>query len=244
LSATGELFRYSGNELDIFAAARNWRQYWSRQVEPFLGQRVLELGSGIGSVTQALWHPSMVQWIALEPDEALCRRLADSSFIRAAHAVQVRCGTVSTLMPGTIFDTALYIDVLEHIEDDGAELLRVARHIGPGGHIIVLAPAHQWLFTEFDAAIGHHRRYTMRALRRIGPPGFAPVRLRYLDSVGLLASLANRLMLRTATPSPRQIAIWDRGMVPLSRAADGLFGYRIGKSILAVWQRIEPGAAG
>jgi hypothetical protein len=61
--------------------------------------------------------------------------------------------------------------------------------------------------------------------------------MRYLDSVGLAASLANRTLLRQSIPTARQIMIWDRLMVPMSRILDPLLGYRAGKSILAVWSR-------
>ena len=59
----------------------------------------------------------------------------------------------------------------------------------------------------------------------------------YLDSVGLLASLSNRAMLRQHMPTARQIAIWDRLMVPMSRLLDPLLFHRLGKSVLAVWRK-------
>ena len=61
--------------------------------------------------------------------------------------------------------------------------------------------------------------------------------LRYLDSVGMMASLGNRLLLRAGMPTLRQILAWDRLMVPLSRRLDPWVGYRFGRSILAVWTR-------
>jgi len=60
--------------------------------------------------------------------------------------------------------------------------------------------------------------------------------MRYLDSAGLLASLGNRLLLRQAMPSAAQLRIWDSCLVPVSRGLDRLLGYRLGKSILGVWQ--------
>jgi hypothetical protein len=106
---------------------------------------------------------------------------------------------------------------------------------------VVLAPAHGWLFSEFDTAIGHHRRYNGSELRARTPPGVAIDAIRYLDSVGLIASLANRLLLRRRLPTTRQILFWDRWMVPLSSRLDPVFRHRLGKSILAVWSRPEEG---
>jgi hypothetical protein len=150
---------------------------------------------------------------------------------------EVRIGALDHLDAAERFDAILYIDVLEHIGDDRGELERAAAHLKPAGLLIVLAPAHQWLFTPFDQAIGHFRRYTKETLSAVVPRSLRRVELVYLDVVGLLASLGNRLLLRQTMPTARQIALWDRMMVPLSRAIDPLLLYTVGKSILGVWQR-------
>ena len=231
-------FEYGGSELEIFAEATRWRAYWQQQVTVFLGRRVLEVGAGIGTVTRDLCDARVERWLALEPDPNMAVRLAeDARAGRLPAACEPRCGTTCDLAPNERFDTVLYIDVLEHIEDDRAELVRVIRHLDPGGHLIVLVPAHQALYTPFDAAIGHFRRYAMRGLLATAPDGVVPQCVRYLDCVGLLASLGNRLLLRTAHPSAGQIRLWDRWMVGLSRWFDPLLGYRCGKSALAGWQK-------
>jgi hypothetical protein len=136
-----------------------------------------------------------------------------------------------------VFDTIIYIDVLEHIKEDRSELTEAARRLRLGGHVLVLAPAHQWLYTRFDNAVGHYRRYCKKTLAALTPDDLELVRLIYLDSAGLLASLGNRLMLHSAVPTPRQIAVWDKGLVPLSRLVDPLLFYSMGKSVLAVWRK-------
>ena len=130
------------------------------------------------------------------------------------------------------------MDVLEHIEDDRGEVARAARHLRPGGHIIALSPAHQWLFTPFDRAIGHYRRYTRSSFGALAPKGSRQARLVYLDSIGLFASLANKLVLKSAMPKPSQVAFWDRVLVRMSRLVDPVLGYSAGKSVLAVWRKV------
>ena len=140
-----------------------------------------------------------------------------------------------------MFDSILYIDVLEHIELDAAELTQATQHLKPLGHLIVLSPAHQWLYSPFDARIGHFRRYNRRSLTRITPSAARLVLVRYLDSVGLCASVANRVILRQSLPTPAQVLFWDRRMITVSRVLDPLLNYLVGKSILAVWRRKEEG---
>jgi SAM-dependent methyltransferase len=229
---------YPGGELELFAGARNWKGYYAGMVRPFLGERVLEVGAGLGATGQALCLPRHREWLCLEPDEAMSRRLAQlidegrlPDFFRGAR------GTVADLPPGDLFDSILYIDVLEHIEGDAEEARRALAHLRPGGFLIVLAPAHQFLYSPFDRAIGHFRRYSRRALARAVPEGLECRLLRYLDSAGFFASLGNRLLLKAARPGARQILLWDRVMVPVSRVLDRLLLYRFGKSVLGVWRK-------
>ena len=74
-------------------------------------------------------------------------------------------------------------------------------------------------------------------LRRVLPAGSRIQQLVYLDSVGLLASAANKLFLKQSYPTLAQIKFWDSTIVPVSRLADRLTGFALGKSVLAVVQK-------
>lgn len=230
-------FQYEGDELSLFAGAVHWRSYWSGLVTPLLGARVLEVGAGLGSATQMLCGEGREEWVCLEPDPAMAEHLKQ---LRTEGSLPSCCrvvaGDLSALTGDERFDAILYIDVLEHIADDRAELKLAAARLRPGGRLIVLAPAHQWLYSPFDKAVGHHRRYTLSALRRLTPPGVSVESARYLDSVGLLASAANRFLLKASMPSVAQIRLWDDRMVPVSRHLDGLLGHALGKTALMVWK--------
>ncbi|HLJ95607.1 MAG TPA: class I SAM-dependent methyltransferase [Gemmataceae bacterium] len=231
-------YAYVGGELDLFAAATNWKAYFRSHIQPYLGNDVLEVGAGLGGTTRLLCSSCQHRWVCLEPDQALANRLAQSvrdGTLPATCAVMV--GTLERIESQAAFDTLLYIDVLEHIENDRGEVARAADCLRPGGHVVVLAPAHGWLYTPFDQAIGHYRRYTKRSLTALTPDSLELVRLQYLDSVGLLASLGNRLLLKRAMPNAKQIAVWDKVLVRLSRIADPLVAHSMGKSVLGVWQK-------
>lgn len=228
-------FTYVGSELELFAAVHNWKSYWAGRVRPFLRGDVIEVGAGIGSNT-AWMHPGGdVRWVCLEPDNRLTgqipKQLADG------RSCEVVGGTLADLEAARKFDTIIYIDVLEHIEDDAGELRLAASRLRPGGHVVVLSPAHQQLYTPFDAAIGHYRRYNRSMLRAISPKTCALARLEYLDSAGLFLSAANRLFLKQSMPTARQLQFWDRCVIPISRLVDPVLLRKAGKSILAVWRR-------
>lgn len=223
-------FQYLGSELATFAKALRWKAYLRSQMSSFIRGRVAEIGAGLGSMTSILSVCDFDFWLAVEPDARLAGQIS------RAPKTSVFVGTLANLPAGELFDSILYIDVIEHIEDDAAELSLAANHLAPGGHLIILVPAHNFLYTPFDRAIGHYRRYNKRTLRTVAPQGFNLVHCRYLDSVGMLASLGNKLLLRQASPSEAQILLWDSVMVPVSRFLDPLLGYRLGKSLLGVWR--------
>jgi SAM-dependent methyltransferase len=223
-------FAYVGSELSIFEKAHNWKKYWRTQIAPYVRGDVLEVGAGIGANTRILASLAFDSWTALEPDAALAGRI---ELLSPRHSKLV--GTLDDVR--SFFDAILYIDVLEHIEDHGGEMRRAAARLKPGGALIVLAPAHPFLYTPFDAAIGHFRRYTRASLRAVAPENLTMAHLAYLDCAGVLASAANRLLLRSAAPTERQILTWDRFLVPVSRILDRMLAGRVGKSVLGIWRR-------
>jgi SAM-dependent methyltransferase len=224
-------------ELSLFDQAANWKSYWASFVRPHLRGRVLEVGAGSGGSIPLLID-GVREWLCLEPDAVLAARLAEKI---ATGALPSRCSlqtaTLRDLPSDQRFDAILYMDVLEHLDDDAGEAARAAAHLAPGGSLIVLSPAHQFLFSPFDAAAGHFRRYSRDSLRAIVPGWLEPVTLIYLDSVGMLLSLGNRLALRSARPKPGALHFWNDWVVPASRQVDPLFGYAVGKSVLGIWRR-------
>ncbi len=231
-------FQYAGSELALFALAHRWKAYWSVMLRRFVAGAVLEVGAGIGSNVRPLLSDRVKRWTALEPDAALVGVMRQSV---AAGELPANChpvaGILADLPVTETFDSIVYIDVMEHIADDRAEVIAAASRLAPGGRLVVLVPAHQFLFSAFDTAIGHYRRYNRASLLALAPPGCKLEVCRMLDSVGFFASLANKLLLRTALPTAGQILFWDRVMVPLSRRLDPLLGYRFGKTLVAVWSR-------
>jgi SAM-dependent methyltransferase len=233
-------YHYVGSELELFAAATNWKAYLASVLRRFVVGRVLEVGAGIGSNIFYLHNDLVSEWTALEPDGDLAGRI-EARLARGELPANCRLvnGTIAAVDSAALFDTILYIDVLEHISDDGAELVRACRHLATRGNLVVLSPAHQCLFTAFDAAIGHHRRYSRADMRALTPPGCRLSTSLMLDCAGLFASLANKLLLSAALPSKRQIAVWDKFLVPISHILDRVIGHSFGKTIVAVWSRYD-----
>jgi SAM-dependent methyltransferase len=226
------------NNLLLFDQARRWKAYFRSRIGRYLRGHVLEVGAGIGANADALLAPGVESWLCLEPDRRLAERISQRLAVNAlAQRCRVLVGTLASLRPACRFDAVVYLDVLEHIEDDRGELLRCVDQLAPGGHLVVLSPAYPSLYTEYDAQIGHHRRYTRDSLCAAAPRELITERVEYLDAIGALASLANRLLLRQGEMGARQLRLWDRAMIPVSRAVDPLLARRVGRSVLGVWRK-------
>ncbi len=228
--------KYVGEELELFEHARNWKTYFARMIKPFVKGRVLDVGCGMGVNSTYLYGPEVASYTFLEPDPRLLERIPDKVGAPALSNAERKVGTTED-MKGRRFDTILYLDVIEHIENSREELQRAFDLLGPGGHLIILVPAYNYLFSEFDRAIGHFRRYNKRSLRREIPPGAEHRFLKYLDSVGLMASLGNKWFLKQAIPDEAQIRLWDRSMIPASTILDRLLFHSMGRSLLGVFQK-------
>jgi SAM-dependent methyltransferase len=231
-------YAYAGAELDVFKHARNWKRYWSAAIRPYLRGAVLEVGAGVGANSPFLTGPDVARLVRLEPDARFVERLDREGPPPHDSRIEIsnRLGTLREMAAGERFDAILYLDVLEHIDDDRGELAAAAARLAPGGHLVVLAPAFQSLYSPFDKAIGHYRRYRRSTLARVAPPSLTVVRSQYLDGPGALLSAGNRLLLRHASPSGAQIAFWDTWVVPAARVIDPLMGRVFGRSVLCVWR--------
>lgn len=233
-----ESFKYPGEELVLFQQATHWKKYFSLQIKPYIKGNVLEVGAGIGSTTLLLNDGSADQWLMLEPDKQLSAQLKSKIETKALPGnSRLQTGTIDQLT--STFDTIIYIDVLEHIENDAEEMKKAALLLRAGGYIVVLSPAFNFLYSPFDKAIGHRRRYNRKMLRNITPANLNLCSSRYYDTIGYFAALMNKLFLRQKYPTHNQVMFWDKWMVPVSKISDKLFLHSFGKSIIAVWKKIN-----
>ncbi|HMO60965.1 MAG TPA: methyltransferase domain-containing protein [Ferruginibacter sp.] len=229
-------FEYIGNELELFAAAKNWKRYFTQLIKPHISGYVLEVGAGIGANTALLHQKAATGWVLLEPDINFCNRLR--------HLVEVgKLPAYCTIFNGytsqirQTFDTIIYIDVLEHIENDVKELKTAAALLNPGGKLIVLSPAYNYLMNPFDKAIGHYRRYTKKELLAKTEGIVEVQKIFYADSLGLLSSLANKWILKQPYPTQRQISFWDTFIIPASTITDKIIFHSAGRSVIGIWKK-------
>jgi hypothetical protein len=110
----------------------------------------------------------------------------------------------------------------------------------PNGRLIILVPAYNFLYNNFDKKIGHFRRYNKKMLLGDVNGELTTVNLFYLDGVGFFASLLNKLILKKELPSYSNIKLWDKVMIPTSKLLDIFTLRSFGKSLIGIFQNDRP----
>jgi SAM-dependent methyltransferase len=207
-----------------------------RQLAPHLGQRVLEIGSGIGTLTRYLLGRELVLATDLEPRYL---RILSNTFERHTR-VQVRPLDLAAFDPAELapyrLDTVVCLNVLEHVEDDRGALRRMSESLVPGGRVVVLVPAHRALYGAIDRAIHHYRRYERDELvARLAEAGFTVERADFFNRFGVAGWYLNSVLLRRTSVPGFQLRIQNL-LVPLLRAESAL-RLPFGLSLVAVGRK-------
>ncbi len=232
---------YPGKELELFKEAINWKNYLKSHLTKYITGNVLEVGAGIGESTRILYNSKVEHWTCLEPDNNFVRtisnKIVNSSLPSTCSVIR---GTVNDLpLNNGSFDTVLYIDVLEHILKEEEEVKYAKELIKVNGYLVILAPAFNTLYTEFDNAVGHYRRYTKKTLAKIIPVEMKKESLYYIESMGVVVSFANKIFMKQRIPTAKQVYIWDKYIVTISKILDRIIFYQWGKSLIGIWKKIN-----
>jgi SAM-dependent methyltransferase len=136
---------------------------------------------------------------------------------------------------GDGFDTAIMLNVLEHIDDDAGVLRQIIDRLTPGGQLCIWVPAFPILYGPFDRRIGHHRRYRKRQLvQRVDDAGFEIVEARYANLPGFFAWLLVVRVLGWSPTTGGLSGVYDRFVVPVTRAVERRIRPPFGQSLLVV----------
>lgn len=204
------------------------------EVTPYLGQRVLEVGSGHGNLIPHLLDRDLVVATDVDPGSVdLIRR----KFARYA-CVHARlydvCDPSQEDLRAFRLDTVVSLNVLEHLEDDVAALSNMAKLLWHGGRVIVIVPAHQGLYGTMDRCIGHMRRYSKQSLaRKAAVAGLTVERQFYVNLVGALGWFLNGRLLGQTVPPRGQLA-WFNRLVPLLQWIEQRVPPPIGVSLVSI----------
>jgi SAM-dependent methyltransferase len=230
-------FDYEGGDLEAMMVADKYYQWIIDTVRPYIGHHIAEVGAGVGSFSKLLKATEPKTLTLIEPSKrthALLKKNIPSDKKTTVTTINNYLTGQESKLKGKI-DTFVYINVFEHIEDDHAEMRRIADILQKGGHVIIFVPALRGLYSEFDKNIGHYRRYNKTRLQSLcDAAGLELVKTRYMDMIGMLPWYASFVLLRRKALQPGLVKIYDRLAVPLIRKVESTVEAPIGKNILLI----------
>ena len=210
--------------LDSLAQTPRFNRWLADTVQPYVGMRVLEIGAGIGNLSQFL-AARRKSYTASDIDEEHMARLR-VRFTHRPNLSLVRCDLSSPEDFGPIraaADTVICLNVLEHIKDDMTGLRNIHSALLPGGTAIVLVPQDQAIYGTLDEVLGHFRRYSEPELReKMEAAGFQVDRVLHFNRITRPGWWFNGRVLKRRHFSRFQLWWFDR-LVWLWRRIDRVF---------------------
>ena len=218
--------------LESLAAAPGVARWTVAQFNPHLGNRVFEAGCGTGNLTGHLIDRENLTVVDVD-DRHLVQIRRRFGHLENVDVVQgdLQNPELYDRLAGE-FDNVVCVNVLEHLDRPEVAVSQFFKSIRSGGNALILVPAHDWLFSEADEAIGHRRRYTRDSLRKLlEDAGFEVERLYEFNRLGVLGWWANKMLGRT------EISLWQARvfsvLLPIARLIER-FSFLPGLSLIAV----------
>jgi SAM-dependent methyltransferase len=223
--------------LEAIETMDNFNRWMYERFAPHIGRRVLEVGAGIGNLTQFYIDRELVVATDIEDGhlEALEQKFGHLNNVR-----RLKADFMDDLVPllgGYRFDTAVSSNVLEHIKNDRKALENMFRVLIPGGHVVILVPAFMWLYGSLDEHLLHHRRYTRKELvEKVRTAGFDLVSVSWMNMFGMPGWFLNARIRRVTTLPAAQLHLFDK-LVPVFRAVENITGPPVGQSLIVVGRK-------
>lgn len=232
---------YVGKDLEAMSFAVNYHKWILQEFRPFLGKRIVEVGAGSGSFSELILDEHPESLTVVEPSgmfeplkENLSRTVTATSITYHNSLFETVRDRIAEGSP----DSILYVNVLEHIEDDSRELEMVYETLVAGGRCFIFVPALRWLYGPFDEKIGHFRRYAKAEIeKKCRAAGFEIARSKYFDLAGIVPWFVKYKLLRSDSLEPGAVALYDKLAVPVVSVVEKAIPVPIGKNILVVAEK-------
>lgn len=180
--------KYQEENLKLVSEMPNYNRWVFNNIEPYLGERILEIGCGVGNITQFLRNKNLV--VGVDVNDRGLKELKErfthqKNFIFLKGDMSKRRNMLKLRIHN--FDTVLCLNILEHIRDDRACLKEMNGLLKEEGRIILLCPSYPSLFGTIDKVDGHYRRYSKKDLvTKVDEAGFKIKKVFYMNVLGIL----------------------------------------------------------
>lgn len=229
--------KYGTGALELFDDSVHHDWLYQR-IKPYIGDRLLEAGAGRGHLTDCYLERPNAIWLT-EFDPLCINHLAT----KYSEIKKIRIESLDLTQPPTEpylsvkFDTILSSNVLEHLESDKAALSWMSKIIKTGGKLILILPAHRFLFGAIDEYYQHYRRYDRSSLcRKLEANNFEIKECFYQGKVGALGWLIKGRVFRQQKISSMDVKM-QNALSPISKLVEKLIKLPFGQSLITIAEK-------
>jgi SAM-dependent methyltransferase len=218
--------------LEAISEAPRFNEWMYQVTSRRLTGRILEIGSGIGNISACYLRDGRKLMLS-DIRDSYCEILNEPNClgVRNLDLVHPDFEKEYADLLGT-FDGAFALNVVEHIEDDTLALANAKKLLKKGGRLVILVPAYQALYNNFDRALEHYRRYTEGSLRRVFAANqFKIVHAQYFNLAAIAGWWFSGNVLKKDTIPTGQMRIYN-ALVPAFRVLDKLVFNKVGISVI------------
>lgn len=228
--------------LENLAAAKRFNEWMFQTVRPWLKGHVFEAGSGIGNISELILG-SGLQLTASDLRDEYIYKLKETfkgnSLLKDVLSVDLAVPDFEKTYPSLVeqFDSFIALNVVEHIENADLAIANARKMLKPGGHMVILVPAYQWLYNAFDTELGHFKRYTSRTLKQLlAGQQLEIIHSQYFNVVGMAGWFVNGSILKKKMIPAGQLKLYN-SLVPAFRLVDTLSFHSMGLSVIAIGRK-------
>jgi SAM-dependent methyltransferase len=239
MTEKNEEYKSGTDTLEVISDAGKFNQWMYDTIKPHCSGNVLEIGSGIGNISQYFLNDHFD--ISLSDLSNDYFKILESKFggyanLKGLFTLDFAEKDLELKYPNLIgqYDTVFALNVLEHVPDHEQSIKNCLKLLKTGGKLVILVPAFQSLFNQFDVALEHQRRYTPKTLKKVmAIPGFSIIHTQYFNVPGILGwYVSGKLMGKKAIPGG-QMKLYDQ-LVPVWKVADWFLNPLLGLSVISV----------
>ncbi|HAQ18193.1 MAG TPA: class I SAM-dependent methyltransferase [Prolixibacteraceae bacterium] len=225
--------------LENISGADKFNRWMYETIKPFCKGRILEIGGGIGNISQCFLSDGS-ELVITELQEEYCRILGEKfkeyRNLKGVHCMDIVDPEFDSKYRSLFgsFDTVFALNVVEHIADDQKAIANCKKLLKHGGHLIILVPAFQAIFNHFDTALGHFKRYTANTLRPVFEGNnLLVVHHQYFNLIGIAGWWVSGSLLRKKIIPEGQMKLYNF-FVPVFRIIDKITSKWMGLSVIMV----------
>jgi len=234
---------YEGHlTLDVIAEADNFNRWIYDTIKPYCKGNILEIGSGLGNISRFFVDDNLnifLSDVRSSYCDMLRKRFSNKANVLGVENIDLVNKNFDTLYANQLgkFDTLFALNVIEHIEDDNLAIVNCKKFLTKSGRLIILVPAYQCLYNQFDRELYHYRRYIKKQMCDLFQINDLTIKSSfYFNALGIGGWFVSGKLTKNKYIPKSQMIFYNR-IIPLAKLLDDLVFSKIGLSVIVIGEK-------